>query len=66
MTALRDEFADGLADKTRRQPGDWPLAFSHFEYGAELPEVAAPEFSLVFDYSHDGSKYFVYVANKSS
>jgi hypothetical protein len=35
------------------------LAFRHFEYGAELPEVAAPEFSLVFDYSHARSKYFV-------
>jgi hypothetical protein len=59
VTALRDAFANGLPDKAQQPPGGWPSAFDHFQYGPELPEIDAEEFRLVFDYSHDGSKYFV-------
>jgi len=59
VTALRDEFANRPADKAQSQPRDWPSAFDHFQYGSELPDIDAEEVSLVFDYSHDGSKYFV-------
>jgi len=59
VTALRDEFADGIAQKTPRPPADCPSAFSSFRNGPELPDIDAEELTLVFDYSNDGSKYFV-------
>jgi hypothetical protein len=61
-TAMRDEFAnnpakptgDAKADMNQRQSGE-----NDFQYGPELPDIDAVEFSFAFDYSDDRSKYFV-------
>ena len=56
-TALRKEFsnnAGGAKAETKR-----PSVESQFEYGSELPDIDAVEFTFGFDYSDDGSKYFV-------
>jgi len=56
-TALRKEFsnnAGGAKAETKR-----PSAESQFQYGSELPDIDAVEFSFVFDYADDRSKYFV-------
>jgi hypothetical protein len=56
-TALRKEFSNSTGRpkaETKR-----PSAESQFQYGSELPDIDAVEFSFVFDYSDDRSKYFV-------
>jgi len=58
-TALRDAFANCISDKSQQQPNDWPSAFTKFQYGPEMPDLDGEDVSLVFDYSHDGSKFFV-------
>jgi hypothetical protein len=68
VTALRDEFATDPAKATegakvdimqRRQSDERPSAETDFQYGPELPEIDAVEFSFAFDYSDDDSRYFV-------
>ena len=67
VSAMRDEFSTDpakVAERAKademRQQSDWrPCAERDFQYGPELPGIDAEEFTLVFDYSDDRSKYFV-------
>jgi hypothetical protein len=67
VSAMRDEFSTDPAkaieraktDAMRRQSDGRPCPEAGFEYGPELPDIDAVEFSFVFDYSDDRSKYFV-------
>jgi hypothetical protein len=61
VTALRDEFA---TDPAKRQSDERPSAETDFQYGPELPDIDAVEFSFVFDYSDDDSRYFVLYGKK--
>jgi hypothetical protein len=67
VSAMRDEFSTdpaklaerAKAETMRRQSDGRPSAEKDFQYGPELPDIDAEEFSLIFDYSDDRSKYFV-------
>jgi hypothetical protein len=67
VSAMRDEFSTdpakvaerAKAETMRRQSDGRPCAERDFQYGPELPDIDAEEFSLIFDYSDDRSKYFV-------
>lgn len=61
VTALRDEFS---TDPAKRQSDERPSAETDFQYGPELPDIDAVEFSFVFDYSDDDSRYFVLYGKK--
>jgi hypothetical protein len=61
LTAIRDEFA---TDPAKRQSDERPSAETDFQYGPELPDIDAVEFSFVFDYSDDDSRYFVLYGKK--
>ena len=66
VTAMRDEFATDPAKATEaaRQSDERPSAETDFQYGPELPDIDAVEFSFVFDYSDDDSRYFVLYGKK--
>ena len=71
VTAMRDEFATDPAktegarvDIMQRQSDERPSAETDFQYGPELPEIDAVEFSFVFDYSDDDFRYFVLYGKK--
>lgn len=57
-TALRDEFSNNAGD-AKADLNEQRSTESEYEYGRELPDIDAVEFSFVFDYSDDRSKYFV-------
>lgn len=67
VSAMRDEFSTdpakvaerAKADATRKQSDGRPCAERDFQDGPELPDIDAEQFTLVFDYSDDRSKYFV-------
>ena len=72
VTAMRGEFATDPAKATegarvdimQRQSDERPSAETDFQYGPELPDIDAVEFSFVFDYSDDDSRYFVLYGKK--
>jgi len=69
---MRGEFATDPAKATegarvdimQRQSDERPSAETDFQYGPELPDIDAVEFSFVFDYSDDDSRYFVLYGKK--
>jgi hypothetical protein len=62
VSAIRDEFPTDPAKAIERAQADKVqrlAAESGLQYGPELPDIDAVEFSFVFDYADDRSKYFV-------
>ncbi len=64
VAAARDRLANSLGGKTQ-WPSDDELATQHLlPLEAEPPDIDAEKFSLVFDYSYDGSSYFVFLGDQ--
>ena len=51
-------------EPAKRQSDERPCAETGFQYGPELPDIDAVEFSFAFDYSDDDSTYFVLYGKK--
>jgi hypothetical protein len=60
VTALRDEFAN----KKTQHSNELATMETRLQFGPELPNIDAEEFAFTFDYSQDGSKYFVLYGEK--
>jgi hypothetical protein len=53
------EYVDAVREQLRTQSAANSEGGGRYPEGPDLPEIDAVEFSFVFDYSPDGSKYYV-------